>query len=61
MALKHHNYVVDPQNSVLLAPESKTRYPGQCWPDISIIDKISFSTKQVHIQENNMTKVVTKK
>ena len=61
MVLKHHNYVVDPQNSVLQAPESKTRYPGQCWQDLSIICKISFSTKQVHIQKSNMTKAVTKK
>ena len=39
MVLKHHNYVVDPKNS-LQAPEPKTRYPGQCWQDLSIISHL---------------------
>ena len=50
--LKHHNYEVDPCVSVLQAPESnkltETEYPGQCWQTLSILDKISFGTKQVH-------------
>ena len=49
---------VDPWDSVLEAPESndptETRYPGQCQQNLSIIDKITYGTKQVHIQKHNM-------
>ena len=46
IVLKHHNYEVDPWDSVLKAPEpnnpTKTRYPGQCQQNLSIIDKITY-------------------
>ena len=43
---------------MLQAPESNdptaTRYIGQCWQNLSVMDKILFNTKQVHIQPQNM-------
>ena len=49
---------MDIRDSVLQAPESndptETQYPGQCLQTLSIIDKISFGAKKVHIQEINM-------
>ena len=45
---------VDPRDSVLKAPEpndpTETRYPGQCQQNLPIIDKITYGTKQVNIQ-----------
>ena len=55
---KLHNYEVDPWDSVLKAPESNnptvTGYPGQCQQNLSTIDKSTYGTKQVHIQQHNM-------
>ena len=53
-----HTYELDPRDSGLQALESnnatETRYPEQCQQNFSIIDQITFGTKQVHIQQHNM-------